>query len=49
MRQKLIQHYVNLYRQWHGSNEGLESENLNNMTKKQLEKRITLYKYLLKI
>ena len=42
MENNLINHYINLYRAVHWSNEGLSTEKLQKMTKKELEKGICL-------
>ena len=48
-KQRLIQWFVNLYRQYNGNNAGLTTKDLNKMTIKELQRSIYGYTILLKI
>ena len=48
MKNKLIQNYVNLYRQWMLTNDGLKTSELNKMTVKELKEKIEMLQFNLK-
>jgi hypothetical protein len=48
-KQALIQHYVNLYRLYHDTNDGLDSKVLNNKTIQELKQAINSYQWMMNL
>jgi len=49
LKQSLINHFVNLYRMYHNSNEGLTTEKLNKMSISELKRSINSYQWMMNI